>query len=123
MENGHINAQSNNQYQPQLRSKTPTTDRQLFQHSLQNTNQFDNSSNNDYIYLNSTNANQINGVNKKSQNQHNLLDTLYSTVNKSTRTPVSNDECDFVEKTTNQEAIDNNIKVISSKNFFFVFLF
>ncbi len=111
--NGNINTQYNSSYQPQLRSKTPTTDRQLFQHSLPNNNQFDGTYNNDYIYLNSTNANQINAVNKKTQNQHNLLDTLYSTVNKSTRTPVNTDECDFVENTANQETIENNIKVIS----------
>ena len=126
--NGYTNQpqqqqQQNGQYQPQLRSKTPTTDRLLFQHTLPNTNQFEtpqnnNNNNNDYIYLNNTNNvpvnNNNNGTIKKAQNQHNRLDTLYSTVNKSTRTPVI-DECDFIEKKDNIENIapisHNNLKV------------
>lgn len=112
--NGY-NTSQNGQYQPQLRSKTPTTDRLLFQHTLPSTNQFDTPQSNDYIYLNSTNNVPLNnGTIKKTQNQHNRLDTLYSTVNKSTRTPVI-DECDFIEKKDNIENIapvsQNNLKV------------
>lgn len=142
--NGNYNQSSNGyststngQYQPQLRSKTPTTDRVLFQNSMPNgSSQFETSNdntmtNNDYIYLTNSTANTMNatntngmanGTSKKPQSQHNKLDTLYSTVNKSTRTPVnvSHDECDnlFVEKKT--ENIENiapnstNIKVITN---------
>ena len=121
---------SNGQYQPQLRSKTPTTDRVLFQNTNQNGNQFETlnntMTNNDYIYLNNTNGNAHSaggsGV-KRPQSQHNKLDTLYSTVNKSTRTPVNlSEECDlFAEKKENIENIaptSTNIKVIKVGSYF-----
>ena len=60
----------NGKYQPQLRSKTPTTDRLLFQHTLGS------NSTNDYIFLNE------NGVQpQNNNNNNNNFNELYSTVN------------------------------------------
>lgn len=58
----------NNNYQPPLRSKTPTTDRMLFSSSSH--------FNNDYIYLTNTNTNPNAPLNNQKANE------LYSTVGK-----------------------------------------
>jgi hypothetical protein len=61
-------------YQPQLRSKTPTTDRLLFQHTLASSN--GPNSNSDYIFLNEN----------QSQHSKNNFNELYSTVNGNAKT-------------------------------------
>jgi hypothetical protein len=68
-----MNSHQNGKYQPQLRSKTPTTDRLLFQHTLASSNGVN--TNNDYIFLNEN----------QSQQQKNNFNELYSTVNANTK--------------------------------------
>ena len=90
------NGATNNErtkYQPQLRSKTPTTDRLLFQHTLASSTSNNNTTNNngsngDYIFLN------------ENQNQQKNFNELYSTVNKSAKI-----EQQPIETTTNGQKI------------------
>lgn len=71
---------TNGTFNPQLRSKTPTTDRLLFQHTLNNNN---NNTGNDYIYLNGNNNNNIKKMPTPNTTPKSIInDNLYSTVNK-----------------------------------------
>lgn len=100
MNGNSSNNNNNNAYQPQLRSKTPTTDRVLFQNSLANQN------NNDYLYLNGTNGHQQNN-NKQQQNN---LNDLYSTVPNTRTNPTNNNN------TNKMDQIDNgNTMIIAQR--------
>lgn len=84
-----MNANHSSTNQPQLRSKTPTTDRILFQHTLAESPQKQNG--NDYIYLNGN-------TNGKNYN----INELYSTINR---------------KANQQDQLDNSGKIHQSQIF------
>jgi len=99
----------NSNQQQQLRSKTPTTDRLLFQHSSA-------AANNDYIYLNGSSLNQkkIINCNTTPTLTSNKVDTLYSTVNNKNNNNNNNEHTPIYDSTTNIQ----HQRVISNLNKF-----